>query len=395
MFRSPGPKSFTNADENKYHLIEARRPTVTFSGRALITGLVKSKSAVPATEIQIDLKDVLDALPFYALLIDEKHQILYANSQVRTHLGVEPVDVVGRYCPEVIHGLKSPFPGCPLEESVEKGKGVEREFYDPKIKQWLLSAVYPTPAFSPEGNRVYFHMVTDITARKQAEKGLTRSHEKLRHLSGDLESLREEERRKIARDLHDETSQLLASLSAHLQAAIGTLPKSSDRVRKELKRAQSLSIDIIDQLQRITYELRPLVLDDLGLVPAIGWLVDKNLKKAGIKVKFNTLGEMRRLDRQVETTVFRIIQEAVSNIIRHSKARNVELLLRYTKKRIAVTISDDGKGFSQKEVIKKREGMRGLGLLGMKERIELVNGRFSLSSRADSGTKIVFSIPLA
>ncbi len=229
-------------------------------------------------------------------------------------------------------------------------------------------------------------MVTDITDRKQAEEQLKTSHEKLRRLSADLESLREEERKKIARDLHDETSQLLASLSAHLEAAISMLSASDDKVKAVLRNVQSLSVNIIEQLQRITYELRPLVLDDLGLVSAISWLIDTNLKTAGIKVNFTKTGRVRRLDRQVETTVFRVIQEAVSNIIRHAQAANVEIKLRFMKKGIKVKVTDDGKGFNPEQALRSREGMQGLGLVGMKERIELMNGAFNLISELVSGT---------
>ncbi len=356
---------------------------------------VKSKSGGPDAENLVGISDLLDALPFYALLVDETHHILRANKRVRADLGVEPEDIIGEYCPRAIHGIDHPFEGCPLEEAAERNEAVEREVFDKKKKRWLLSAIYPTKALTPQRQRVFFHMVTDITDRKQAEEKLKASHTKLRRLSADLESLREEERKKIGRDLHDETSQLLASLSAHLEAAISMLTDKEDRLRAILRNAQSLSVNIIEQLQRIIYELRPLVLDDLGLVSAISWLIDTNLKTAGIKVKFTVTGGARRLDRQIETAVFRVIQEAANNIVRHAQATSVRISLRFVNRSIKVKIADNGKGFDPEEALSSREGMRGLGLLGMKERIDLMNGSFNLTSEPGSGTRIDFEIPVA
>ena len=342
----------------------------------------------------VSISEILDALPFYVLLVDENHNILQANSKVRQHLGVEPEEVIGEYCPKVVHGIDGPFEGCPLEEAVEKGQAIEREVFDQKTKRWLLSAIYPIKSLTPQGHKAFFHMVTDITDRRQAREQLRASNEKLRRLSVGLESLREEERSKIARDLHDETNQLLASLSAHLEAAISMLPANEDKVRTRLRNAQSLSVNAIEQLQRITYELRPLVLDDLGLLSAIGWLVDNNLKNAGIKVNLKTKGRVRRLNRQIETAVFRVVQEAASNIIKHAQATNVEINLNFMKKGIKVEVMDDGKGFNLEEALSSRDGFRGIGLLGMRERIELMNGAFDRISEPGRGTKIDFKIPL-
>ena len=342
-----------------------------------------------------DLSDVLDALPSYVLLVDEYHNILHANSAVRTHLGVEPEDIIGQYCPKIIHGIDKPFHGCPLEEAVEKMQTVEKEVFDPATERWVLSAIYPTGTLTAQGSRIFLHIVTDITDRRQAEEQLKDSHEKLHRLSAHLESLGEEERKKIARDLHDDTGQLLVGMTAHLEAAISMLPDSEHKVKAMLKNVESLSVSVIEQLQKVTYELRPLVLDDLGLVPTVDWLIDTNLKTAGIKVNFTIRGRERRLDRQIETIVFRVIQEAVNNIIRHAQATNVKISISFFKNHVRVKVRDNGKGFNLQEALRSTEGLRGLGLLGMKERIELINGTFSLvSSPIDGGTKVDFKISL-
>ncbi len=208
-------------------------------------------------------------------------------------------------------------------------------------------------------------------------------------------SIQEEERRRIARELHDETSQDLASINANLEVALGMLPDNIDKARLRLKAAQALSINILDEVHKLIYELRPTLLDDLGLVPAVRWLVDVNLEAAGIKVNFQVTGKEERLPPQLETTLFRIIKEAFSNITRHAHAKNTSVNLHFQKSTIGVHIQDDGIGFDVTEAINSRDRPRGLGLLGMKERVELVNGTLRMHSHTSGdGTEIIIEIPL-
>lgn len=346
------------------------------------------------TSFEVGIPDILDALPFYTMLVDAQHHILLANSAVQTHLGVLPEDIIGKYCPKVIHGLDGPFPGCPLEEAVEKGQAVVHEVLDQKTGRWLRSAIYPTKGVTADGKQVYFHMVTDITDRKQAEEQLKISHERLRSLSGHLESVREEERNRIAHNLHDETSQVLSSLTAHLEAALGRLPTGANESRAMLEKARDLANKILDELHKLIYELHPFMLYDLGLVAAIGSLINTSLEPAGVKVHFQTKGRMKRFSPQLEITLFRVIQEAFNNIAKHAKAKNAEVSIHFQKGSMGVRIADDGKGFDVKEALSTKRGLRGFGLLSMKERVELVNGTLNIRSRPGGGTEINIEIPL-
>ncbi len=208
-------------------------------------------------------------------------------------------------------------------------------------------------------------------------------------------TIQEEERRRLARELHDETSQVMASLNADLEVVAGMLPASADQAKSVLRKAQELSVNILDELHKLIYELRPTLLDDLGLVAAIRWLADNNLESAGIKVDFKTTGLVRRLDTRLETTLFRVIQEAFYNIAKHAEAISTEARLGFKKSAIKVRISDNGKGFDVIEAMSSKDRPRGLGLLGMKERVELVKGTFSIHSSPGSGTEINIEIPLS
>lgn len=145
--------------------------------------------------VGLSILDIIDALPFYVLLVDEDHRIVLANRAVQIKLGKESNDIIGEYCPKVMHRLNEPWYACPLEEAIDKGKVVEREALDHESGRWINSAIYPIRGFTRNGRRVFFHMVVDITDRKQNEEQLRVSHKQLHNLSIHLESVREEERK--------------------------------------------------------------------------------------------------------------------------------------------------------------------------------------------------------
>ncbi len=255
-----------------------------------------------------------------------------------------------------------------------------------------------TRKFSPADVRLLEGIAAQIaTAIENAQLHQeVQRKEKIRgELLQELLSIQEEERKRIARELHDETSQVLASLTASLEAAAGMLPGNVDKSKALVKKAQALSVDILDEINRLIYELRPALLDDWGLMAAVKWLADNRLGAAGVEVNFKTVGRERRLQPQLEATLFRVIQEAVNNIARHAQAKHASISLRFMKKAVEVRIGDDGRGFDVEEAISSKDRPRGLGLLGMKERVELANGTLSIRSHPDGGgTEIDVKISL-
>ncbi|MDO8578248.1 MAG: GAF domain-containing sensor histidine kinase [Dehalococcoidales bacterium] len=208
-------------------------------------------------------------------------------------------------------------------------------------------------------------------------------------------AIQEEERRRIARELHDETSQVLASLSANLEVAARMLPEDTDEVKSIIKKSQILSTSILERTHKLIYQLRPTLLDDLGLVAATRWLVESSLGDVGVKVAFKLKGRERRLPAKVETELFRVVQEIVANITRHASADNVAVVLFFHPGRITVRISDNGCGFDVNEAVTSTKRPRGLGLLGMRERIELINGTIRIDTHpGGGGTTIDIDIPI-
>jgi signal transduction histidine kinase len=335
-------------------------------------------------DIRLDIADLLDALPFYVMLVDEQHHILQANKAVKTQLGMAPEDIIGKYCPGVIHGLDSPIEGCPLEEAVKKNRAVEREIYDEKSRCWIVSSIYPTGGLTADGNKIFFHMV------KQAEEKLKASQEQLRNLSRHIESIREEERTRLARELHDELGQLLTGLKMDMAWIARRIPGEEKPLVEKVKSMGELIDNATKTMQRISAELRPGVLDYLGLAPAIDWLVQELGKHTEIKFEFKTSPGEISLDKELATALFRICQEALTNVIRHANATRVNIILRKEPDRIILVIKDNGRGISEEQI----SDPKSFGLIGMRERARSYRGDVKISSTPRRGTSVAVSFPL-
>lgn len=265
-----------------------------------------------------------------------------------------------------------------------------------KVLGVLNIAERGTKKFSPDDIRLLEGIAGQIATTIEN----VRLHQELQHkdevrgeLLRQIMSIQEEERKRIARELHDETSQVLTSLTANLEVVSSMLSTDQEDIRTKLREAQALSISALEEIHRLIYELRPSLLDDLGLVTATRWLAENNLQAAGIKVNLKTSGRVRRLDPQVEITLFRVIQEAIYNITRHAKAKNVNIEMHFKKNDIRVYVRDDGIGFDVEKAIRPKDRPRGWGLLGMMERVELMNGTFNIQSHPGGGTEINLEIP--
>jgi len=369
-----------------------KRPTQASEDLSPKAKRAEEPSCTQAADADLGLRvsDVLDALPFYVLLLDEHHQILQANSAVREHLGLGPEAIVGKYCPQVVHGLDEPWYACPLEEAVEKGMAVEREAVDQASGRWIRSAVYPTASLTPDGGRIYFHTVSDITDAKQVEDQLRASREQLRELSRHLESVREEERTSMAREIHDELGQTLTALKIDLSWLAKRLPHEQQSLVEKTESMYELVDRAIQTVKRISTELRPGALDDLGLADAMEWQIQDFGKRTDIKSTFSARPEGIVLDRERSTAVFRVCQEALTNIVRHAKATRVSVSLRTGPNRVSLKISDNGQGIEESQILDPTA----FGLIGMRERARYLGGEVRISGAPGKGTLVVMSIPL-
>jgi len=211
------------------------------------------------------------------------------------------------------------------------------------------------------------------------------------HLLQRLVSAQEEERRRIARELHDEAGQSLTMIMMDLGRAIDALPIQEEEAKKKLEQTRSLAAQTLTEVRKLIYDLRPEVLDQLGLIPALRSYTKNRLEVENIKTRLRFTGLNDRLPPEIEVTLFRVIQEAVTNIIRHSKASMVDVEVNGTEQSVAATIADDGQGFDVEAALADPESW---GLRGIRERISIVGGDLSKQSGPGKGTQVQFRIRL-
>ena len=204
----------------------------------------------------------------------------------------------------------------------------------------------------------------------------------------------EEERVRIARSLHDDTAQSISMLIIDLERLGKLIPDNAPNIICYVSDAQQVATELLENVRQIIWDLRPSILDDLGLLAAIRWYARTNLEKASVKLDFHASGEITRLPPHLETMLFRIAQEAISNILRHANASKVAIHLWKAEQQVWLEIKDDGHGFNIEQISVRALGQKQLGLLGIQERTSLVHGGVNIASSPESGTCLKVYIPL-
>ncbi len=230
--------------------------------------------------------------------------------------------------------------------------------------------------------------VKDITERKQAEEKLREYAERLKGLSSRLLEAQEIERRWLARELHDEIGQLLTALLLHLGICVHAPAES---VRPKLEEALKIARDLMSRVRKMSLDLRPTMLDDLGILHPMLWQVENYLSRTGIAVHFKHSGVEGRFPRDCETAIYRIVQESLNNVARHAGVKEVWVNLWADAENLNVQVEDRGKGFEPSQL---RADRASAGLAAMNERAAALGGKLTLDSAPGKGTRITASMPL-
>jgi PAS domain S-box-containing protein len=253
-----------------------------------------------------------------------------------------------------------------------------------------------------QGERRPMAIIRDITERKLVEREkdilliqVQEANDRLRSLSRELISSQEAERKRISQELHDEFGQALTAISLDLGILERQLdPRHSPEIQERMADLRQ-TVDQLDQMiGELALDLRPSLLDDLGLLPTLNWYLERFSQRTETKVEIEVSGEEERLPTEIETALYRIIQEALTNVAKHAEASVIVLKLNHQPDKMTASIEDDGKGFDLNELHNAKTPFQGLGLIGMGDRTALLGGQLDIQSIPGEGTKIEVVIPL-
>jgi two-component system sensor histidine kinase DegS len=224
--------------------------------------------------------------------------------------------------------------------------------------------------------------------RKERENFAEREAERRVYISKILES-QENERLRLARELHDDTIQTLLVIANRAQNLIPAGDGNIREVKRNAEWIRDATLQAVEEVRRASLDLRPSILDDLGLIPALRWLVDRMSQESGINTRILVNGNKRKLSPQAEVTIFRVMQEALNNIKRHSKATEAVVTLKFTPEYLKIIIEDNGQGFYPPKKFARLAAKGKLGLIGMQQRIDFLGGTFKVRSRLGKGTSLL------
>ena len=360
--------------------------------------------------MQVMVRDISARVDAERRLEEERNFIMQAinslpgifyvhDSQGRFLRWNERLEQVTGYNPEEI-GNMPPVTLVPEEDRAEVNDLIDAVFAqgEAEVEKDLLTRdgrripyYFNGRSFKWQGKTCIAGMGIDISDRRRAEQRVQGYIEETRELSRRLLTTQELERRAIARELHDEVGSALTALQMSLKRIEDNMPAGQKNLPEE---SRAIVATLLDQVRTMSLDLRPSVLDDLGLAAATRWYVREHLQSAGLEVRLDVAQDLGRFPAEIESTCFRVLQGAATNALRHGHARTLEIHLLRTKDMLELMVQDDGCGFDVEAARARASSGASLGILAMEERVRLVDGEFSLDSAAGRGTTVHVTVPL-
>jgi PAS domain S-box-containing protein len=335
------------------------------------------------------LHQVLETIRDTFFMVDREWRFIYINRHALTEVGQSRDEFLGHTLWEKSPHLLAGAVEAHYRQAMRDRVAVQFEMQGPQSGRWFAVHVYPVL----DGLMIFGQDITDRKRNeiesKRAKEQLQENAERLRVLSRRLLEVQELERRHLARELHDEIGQILTGLQYSLETS---LRLEGEELRANLADGQQLLKDLTARVRDLSLRLRPTMLDDLGLLPALLWHLERYTAQTKIHVSFVQRGLDRRLHPpEVETAAYRIIQEALTNVARHAGVREVSVRLCRDHDRLKLEVEDEGRGFDTAAVLNDD---RSSGLSGMRERAVLLGGHLSVVSTPGIGSRVFADLPV-
>ncbi|MGA1869592.1 MAG: PAS domain S-box protein [bacterium] len=349
------------------------------------------------TTVSKDYVDnIIESMNDTLVVVDPDAKIRTVNKATCNLLGYKEEDLIGKNVDIIMPRKENGFMISGFQRLLREVPVVNREIDYVAKSGKLIPMLFSAAVLRDKEGRIEGSaaIAKDVTERKRAEEALRKSEKELHFLSSQLLTAQENERRRLSIEMHDELGQALMVFKLRLRSIREALRKDQKKLKKDCDEMISYLNDVNENVRRLSRDLSPSVLEDLGLSAAIRWLVEGFTKHGniGCSLDVTRIGDLFSQESQI--TIYRIIQECLTNIAKHAQATQVSIVISTQNNRVYFRVEDDGKGFNVKEVFDRDPNKKGIGLAAMCERIRMLGGSPDIWSKEGTGTKITFTIPL-
>lgn len=382
--KSKSNNSFKRLTVIQYLIVGSSLVLIIVLGYKFRSDSIKTKNELEkkVSEQTLQIRSILESISDSFIALDKNYTITYINKTSAQFFQQDPETLIHKSLKKILPEEKNQVLYTLIENGIDSNKKVQGEVFDTETGNWLHHYIYPSENLVT----VYTRNIND---EKEREKEMEVINEDLRRLSAHLQQIREEERKTIARDLHDDLGQQLTGLQMDVHWMQKKLQQADPLLLNKINEMNEMVDNTIRSIRRILSDLRPAILDDLGMLAAMEWLNQETRKRYPIDIHFQVNKQEIPLSPDAASGLFRIYQEAINNAIKHANAKNITVIIEVTDNQLIMSITDNGRGIADTE---KKE--KGYGLLGIKERTYILGGTFSIQTNEGKGTSIIIHIPI-